>query len=319
MLKCKRFIALALVLALSCFSGTSIFADDDLPTYQPGDFVCFNAITGEVSIVNANDYPALSTSTPSNMPPTFQLFNVFGSDDRTVVEDMSISPYNAIAYLQVIHPNGVDMSRGTATPFAPNAFITSAHILAPFTLNPTFRSYNLYFEYDGEDYDYYRSYCFPDGEQVFGDNGFGIEFIFVPHDFLLTPTAANKDSDYAIVVTTENVFPNYMGFSQTSYTNQNVTLCGFPTETSSTPSGDSEHRPYESTGQITGVTADLLYYLIDATDGQSGAPVYNSSNQILGIHSGSDLISGSYTNIACRVDASLYSMMLAIRNGDLNL
>jgi glutamyl endopeptidase len=253
------------------------------------------------------------------MAPTFQPFNIFGSDDRTVVDDMSVSPYNSIAYLRIRNFYGIAGCRGTATAFAPNAFITSAHMFfdnstKPKTLviNPTYRPIDLIFNYDGLNSNppesAMTSYNYNDI-----DDDFDIEFVFIPASYLSEPTIENFASDYAIVKTTESIFSSYLGFSQNASVDETVTLCGFPEQTSNTSANTVDRRPYESTGEIIQVGTDAFYYLIDASAGQSGAPVFNSSNQILGVHSGGNISS----NRACKVDAPLYSMMLAIRNNDL--
>jgi glutamyl endopeptidase len=264
-------------------------------------------ITGEVSIVDADDFATTSVSYPSNMPPQMTPNEVIGSDSRTEVTNTTLHPYPAIFLLHIPAYGSHDPERGTATAFASNAIITAAHVVLDGNLNPFLRTYNLYTEFYGTGYD-----------TVYTD--VDIEFIFVPAAYYVNQTPANYANDYAIIKLADEeevYFQNIMGFSQNCNVGNTVTITGYPAAGSTPPSGAAEMGLWTSSGQITATTANSLRYQIDTSPGQSGAPVYNSSNQILGVHSGSYTVSGVVHNFACRVDAPMYNMMSAIRDGDL--
>ena len=59
---------------------------------------------------------------------------------------------------------------------------------------------------------------------------------------------------------------------------------------------------YESTGNIAGVTDEAISYTIDTSGGQSGSPVYELNNYIVGVHN----FSGNTVNYGKRVDDLVY-------------
>lgn len=95
-----------------------------------------------------------------------------------------------------------------------------------------------------------------------------------------------EDEDWALLFLNSDI-GNQTGWANikayddyTSLIRQNVTVIGYP----------KEHLKcmYIATGQITRATSMSLFYDVDTSSGQSGAPVYNSQGYVIGIHNAYD-------------------------------
>lgn len=104
---------------------------------------------------------------------------------------------------------------------------------------------------------------------------------------------------------------NILGFSTGLSAGAQITVTGYPGKGSAGDNTGKEH--YTCSGNVLDFNTQYFKYDADTTGGQSGSPVYNSKNYIVGVHHGGSSSQGG--NYAARVKGELYTTMNAIRTG----
>ncbi len=130
-------------------------------------------------------------------------------------------------------------------------------------------------------------------------------------------TAAHYD--WAILVLEDDIgnlsgWMEPVNLSSSDLMDLTVTVNGYPKLL-----GNYEYQ-YESWGQLYGIFSRRLEYYIDATGGQSGAPIFNLKNQVVGIHGGSlDYFdsNGNWIdriNRGARIQNTIYNLIVNLMN-----
>lgn len=300
----KKFIKIFMVITMMIMSLSSIpFSVSASENNNATRYISYNCETGEQTVIEItpDDSGVFSFEDSSNDNNDSQVStcNVIGSDDRMPVTNPSISPYNGIGYINCTL-NG-ETSRGTCAAFADNAVITAAHVLwGCDSINDV--TINIYFGRNGTVCDKAVTY-----DPI---------RIIIPEEYIEN---ASSEYDYAIILYAENSNENisnyFFGFSKNVTTSTNVTLTGYPRDT--TTSDDSQASSnskilWTHSGRVTNVYTRTIRYQIDATGGQSGAPVYTSDNKIVAIHQGSI----TNYNVGKRLDNDLFTIMKNIRENN---
>lgn len=260
-------------------------------------YISYNCITGEETIIDMSKYECDVTSVESNMPSTRV---VIGPDGREKVEDTTIAPFKGIGYLYCEMPSSISGARGSCSAFAANAAITAAHVVWDSNCDEYAENIQITFA-RSDDYKPYGTVTAQPTE------------IIIPEQYKNTQST---NYDYAILVYGTTISNYRFGFTSKSSATSvgtNVTVTGYPKDASTAiknPDPNS-HCQWTASGSITASTTYTISYEIDTTGGQSGAPVYNTTNQIVGIHHGGN----STSNIARKIDSTLFNLMYQIRNG----
>lgn len=278
-------------------SGATMSLTNNVPTYVPG-----YSPNGSQTILN-NVY------SPSA---------VIGAENRVQVTNTEQMPYSAIIYLEVEFPNKTQNDRATAFLISENVALTTAH--------------NLYDEAEGGWAEIKQIVPGKNGASFF-NNPYGscdaIEIVVSAPWY----ESRNIDYDWGLILLDESIGSEtgYLGFQfiPRSMIGMNVILTGYPNA--------SEYRYYQWTHsgviEIPDLYADLpqenldyfyeyiITYEIDASGGQSGAPIYYLSDAgswiAVGIHTNEvrDKITGEpLHNEGLRFTSSLYSFVLAFRS-----
>ncbi|MBQ8356660.1 MAG: trypsin-like serine protease [Clostridia bacterium] len=185
-----------------------------------------------------------------------------GSDERTKVTNTKAIPYSAICYVE----GELDGNAFTCTAFmiSKNVAVTAGHCV-------------------------YENYKWATDVKVWpGKNGYGLwnnpygtaKFLTVA-----APTyddAEDANCDWGIIVLNEHI-GNDCGWLGFTYDHGSTfpayfTMTGYPTE--------YQYYQYTSTDYVTSIEGAYFYHRIDASDGQSGSPIYDSNNIVHGIHVG---------------------------------
>lgn len=258
-------------------------------------YISYNCITGEETIIDMSKYECNVTSVESNMPSTRAIID--GSDERSRVPDTTIAPYKGIGFLRCNKPSSSSASRGTCSAFAANAVITAAHVVWDSNYNKYAENIEISFAMDGSN------------KKPYGTVTTQPSQIIIPENYKNTQST---DYDYAILVYDTTISSYMFGFTSTADVGVYVIVTGYPKDTSTAPGGTSNsYYQWTSYGSIESLTTYTISYKIDTTGGQSGAPVYNIYNQIVGIHHGGN----STMNKARKIDSTLFNLMYQIRNG----
>lgn len=222
---------------------------------------------------------------------------IIGTDDRSIVNNTRKFPYSAIVSLQIEFNNGAKKTRGTGFLVADNIVVTAAHVI-----------YNA--EYGG-----FATYVVAKP----GRNG----ELSMPYG-LATATLVGvsnqwKDSqdnnyDWGAIKLTHTIVgkPGKIAMSTVEDYSWDIPakISGYPKYY---PGNEITYKQVEASGTVMTVGDYLLGYQIDATHGQSGAPILNENNVAIGIHS---FGSGDY-NFGARLNSNvLYYLNEFIQEND---
>lgn len=122
-----------------------------------------------------------------------------------------------------------------------------------------------------------------------------------------TGFSTDVSKDYGVIRLNSSLSKGYFGFTSSQSVNQSVTVTGYPGE------ADKLYKQYTASGTINKIDTIKLYYKINTTGGQSGAPVYttNSGSAVaVGIHIG---YAGNNLNCATRITPSMYNLFYKYR------
>jgi glutamyl endopeptidase len=197
------------------------------------------------------------------------LFTNINGDHRTWVSDNRITPYSAIVHL-FVQLNVGDFS-GDATGFmvSDRIMLSAAHNFC-YYLNSeplnveAYPGHNAYYNVNKSTVNYTYRTDYPTA-------------IYIPNEFCLS---RNVDSDFAILVFDQSVGNSTGWFGMnTSNSPNNVTITGYPYSRTEWDENKPRGSMWTHSGPIYEIASILQKYSIDATPGQSGSPIYNSSYQ----------------------------------------
>lgn len=286
----KGFIKTVAILAsISMLSTFSVSADHYANNSEK--YIAYDCITGEETVIDTLDYVCDVDSVEATSPSTFA---IIGSDERTVVKNTAVTPYRGIGYLSVQEASGKKV-RGSCAAFSKNAVLTAAHVVWDADANQLGKHFEITFAKNGSSAPYGTVTKQP-------------RKIIYPSSYATHPTTPD---DYAILLYDTDISGYAFGFSKTIATGNPVTVTGYPKDAASAGGTSNESRMWTHTGKVTSTSASTINYNVDTTGGQSGAPVYDSTNKIVATHHGGS----SSSNSARRLDAELFNIMHQIRNG----
>lgn len=300
MKKTFKSVFAALIAVASMSMGVVPISANEYVTNMDTDsdtrYISYNCITGEETLIDMSKYECDVTSVESNMPSPRV---VIGDDERKKVDDTTIAPYKGIGYLYCEKPSSTSGSRGSCSAFASNAAITAAHVVWDSNCDEYAENIQITFARNG-------------ASKPYGTITTQPTEIIIPEQYKNTQST---NYDYAILVYNTTISNYRFGFTSSASATSNgtkVTVTGYPKDTSTATGGTSNsYFQWKASDSIKASTTYTISYEIDTTGGQSRAPVYNASNQIVGIHHGGN----STANTARKIDSTLFNLMYQIRNG----
>ena len=195
--------------------------------------------------------PAISDS------PTAGTYGLIGTTDRRTKVDPTEAPYDGIAYLDLLYKSAPTKRVGTGFLVSPNVIVTAAHNLK-YTNDEWVKSYTVYI----------------------GNQERTVKKTFVPVDW-----SANNHlvkDDYAVIILDEYVTDaTQFTLSTAAAGTGEYTVAGYCF-------WDKGFNLYKHSGTVSAMTdsegSPVYRYQIDQIGGQSGGPVYNRSNKVIGIN-----------------------------------
>lgn len=254
----------------------------------------FSLIVATPLLGKANEFPSpsehqnvpkesISTITQeSSSPEYFSPLNnllvtkeaVIGTDDQTPVTDLHNLPYRAVVSIETYYPSYVAVSSGVL--IAPNLVLTAGHSM----YKQASREWPLAVSVRPAS----------SKEQASPYGNYSVTDYYVLRKYLSAGENEPFD-DMAIIRLDRNVEgAGYLNVSTQVTTEEELQIVGYPVDT---PSKDGTM--YTSFGRLSAIEKypNLLSYSIDAEGGQSGGPIINRANQVVGIH-----IVTEYTDIS---------------------
>ncbi|MFP7225848.1 trypsin-like serine protease [Priestia filamentosa] len=193
---------------------------------------------------------------------------IMGDDERTSVKDTSQFPYSSVSLLFSFD------SVCTGAFIAPDRVLTAAHCVYNSNLETYYRQTSVY---PGMNNDKFQ----------LGTTD-SVEY-YVPEEYINTGKAKY---DYAVIKVADPIGKDagILKVKKAKEVNKSpIKIIGYPFDKYEETSNMSQ---YEMSGDIVDEDQNTIYYNIDTTTGQSGAPILNSKNEIIGIHTGNYNING---------------------------
>lgn len=212
-------------------------------------------------------------------------FSIIGSDGRTKVDAEICKPYSRICYLEMVWADGY-RARGTGWLYARDRVATAGHCV-----------------YDKEHGGWAATILVQPGRyQDYAP--FGETWSLQMQTSQKWIDNEDSEYDYAFLRLRDPVgdVSGFFGYGAgLGSVGTKVNIAGYPGDKNT----GSSRNQWQMRGRITLVTARNLYYLIDTAEGQSGAPIYNENNTVIGIHT----TGGTISNYGTRLTNAMVQVM----------
>lgn len=208
--------------------------------------------------------------------------DIIGGDDRKVVNKTTIKPYSPIVYLEGKINEEITL-RGTGVMISEDVVLTCAHNVN----SSKYGKPKSIIAYPGRNNNSYP----------YGKISVAKAYTFSNYD-----KKFEMSKDLAILRLAEPI--GYKCGYQTPINaniinKMKVRICGYPKRVKGQQK--DSYQMWEHSGFIREINMDMIKYDVDTSGGQSGSPIYNSNNQIIGIHTKGRL--NSQYNSGVRINA----------------
>lgn len=236
----------------------------------------------EVPAVAEETSPQISLESSGNSE------SIIGTDDRYQVVDTTATPYQSVVMLRsvfsgtIIYGTGVVIGKDTILTAAHNVYDVSKGVWASSIVAYPAKSGTTepYGSYEADDYYMFRAYQTNSGA---AESDIAVIKLKTPLD---------SSIGYLIPVTGVSV-------------GESVQVPGYPNPI------NRGYQMYTMFAPVTIVESDLIAYTVDTEGGQSGSPILNSRNQIVGIH----ILGSTDYNIARRITDDVLELIQLAKSG----
>lgn len=257
----KTFFASFLSVGLLVFPSAT-FAQENELNYAP--------ISSDPYAVYGNDF------TIETDDEGIRLENILGEDTRTVVENTTEYPYSTLCKL-IIHFVGTDKVShsfiGTGFFIADNQILTAAHCIYDKTYGGMASSIEIYPASDSQ------------GNLPYGS------FKVTPQNVRVTSqwiSSQPTDQDFGLIILNQAVGKKTGTLTLSSTPTQNigqeVMVAGYPYQAGDKVSTLPAKKGYGLFDSLNSSRSRTMYHTVDTQPGQSGSPILNANNEVIGIH-----------------------------------
>ena len=298
----KVFYLFITLCFITLIYSTSSLATDNI------NLIKIDVQTGDITPCPvASSETTLSTLSFQATPSTR---DVFASDTREQVTDTTKFPYSTVCRIEGVNNYDNTSIISTATMIGPKVAITAAHSVYQSNLGGLFNNITVSPRY-------YR------GNKPFGSSV--VKTIYLAQEWLdtngssdLTTLNSSFDYDWAVVVLNDKIGNNSGWLSVRRYSNYldlfglNAKIIGYPHKIERDNFYANYFFQYMATGKIDTAFGKILEYTIDTSDGQSGAALLNTTNEVVGIHGGTTL--NRLSNRGVKIDEFIMSQIVEALN-----
>lgn len=276
-------VCACLSLSIICNTNSTVVNAKDISDEEMVEVIETNLETGETTTI---DIPLSEDCDGDTYNPNPTVRDIIGVDNRTRIPTsiMNIFPFCSHGVVYCTWPNG-QRTYGTGWLFGPNDIATAAHVVYDITLGGAPSSIRFY----------------P------GVNGPSLGAGYDAKNVSLSAEWQNGENpryDYAVFEINSNIGDSrgFYGWSSSASVNNSVQVMGYP----------ESYELWADTRSVVGVDSSFVYYDVDTTEGESGAPVYNTISQnVIAIHRGG---LDSTKNRGVRINAEIANILSYYRN-----
>jgi V8-like Glu-specific endopeptidase len=197
--------------------------------------------------------------------------NVYSPDQRRLISNAKQFPYNTVVNIQGVFPKTKAgwVAGGTGVIIAPNVVLTAGHVVYDKTQGGYLSKVQIYQANSNGSI----ASSFTSSTSLVANSD------WVSKDNVISSGYPLGADDLALIYLSNNLglSTGWMGMTSTLSKNQVISLVGFP--------GDHLYQMWGMSGNVSQISNPLLSYSnISEYPGQSGGPIFNTSNNIVGIN-----------------------------------
>lgn len=217
--------------------------------------------------------PSASDSPTAALEKAGILEAIIGKDDQYKVNNTTVAPYRSVVHLQMKY--GSSYYVGSGVLIAPNLVLTVAH--------------NVYDQKKGVWADSVEvTPARNGGTRPYGT--YSSTTFYILRRYKTEGNVTPSSADMAVLKLNSNVSgAGYLSVSTSLSKNERIQIPGYPAYTYSKAGS-----MYTSYGNVEGLHASLIGHKVDTEGGNSGSPILNSRNQVVGVHSAGRYTYGRY-------------------------
>lgn len=267
----KKISLIAIALMVAILFTNQAYAYEE--TERNNTTIIRDVKTGDISVIEDDsvistefeEKEQLEVGKKNEILPT----TIVGSDDRNVVLTVKANPYNCIAHIVATFPNSTIERHGTAVIYGDKLALTAAHCV----YEPEYGGWATEVRVEVGRLQGLTMYGTVYAERYIAKNGF-IENGLVDYDYAVLELSGMPADDNGNTCGIANLYVSAASIGA------NIMTAGYPCKT------NREGIMYESTGQILDKSLTRIYHNADTEKGQSGSPVFDSNNNVIGIEHG---------------------------------
>lgn len=226
--------------------------------------------------------------------------SLIGEDNRSLVEDVTQSPYCKIVYIRAVYSYGT--RRGIGVLIGPDLVLTCGHLIYDIDTDEWAESYEIYTEATNPAN--YEEFCYA-------------LRVTVHNNYI---NNSNYYYDWAFIQTSTDIGnrQGWMGFSYhanpTDFVGSTIEIAGYPRVNPATGLTNNLDMYTHSGNIIACPSKYTVHTYADATDGQSGSPYFDGNQFVWAVHRGGNSNSNPTYNVGTKIIPELFHVLRAAKN-----
>ncbi|MGO3605743.1 MAG: trypsin-like serine protease [Pseudolactococcus laudensis] len=194
--------------------------------------------------------------------------SIIGTDDRSIVSNTTLFPYRTSCFIVTTFPDAIKYCSGNLV--SSDTILTAGHCIYDETLGGWATSIAVYPARNG--------FSSPFGKV-------NAKSFYVSSEYLNLSLTIDKRREYDLghIKLDQKIGKTTGWLGLTKTLSNDITLTGFPTPK------NRDYKMYTQKGKLKNSSENNIFYGLDTEGGQSGSAVYNTNNNIIGVHTNGDV------------------------------